>query len=258
MALHTTLQSVRQFSLVPPKEEMWTTTKIDNRLRSWHPTICNVKESWCHLQFEAFLRQSSCSCVQSVLRPHIRPIACEGIPIRQSHKHCSMQHSQLASRLLQFFVCRHVCIQPWTSPKSPEYCGMLCRPPANVRPHHTNTQGVTLAAGVSKSNFQDGDTSLHGSINWAITLLGTTNFVPHPKLWPSFGIRWTLVVQLTKTSLGDKAFSHTAPSIWNSLPLSIRQCKTLLPFRKHLKKYLFLILNLTLNPNLVPRSYDRP
>ena len=46
----------------------------------------------------------------------------------------------------------------------------------------------------------------------------------------------------------NKAFSHMPPSVWNTLPLSIRQCITLSTFRKIWK---CICARLTLNPNLV-------
>ena len=38
---------------------------------------------------------------------------------------------------------------------------------------------------------------------------------------------------------GRRSFSVFAPSLWNSLPLSLRQLSTLDSFKKHLKTYLF-------------------
>ena len=40
-------------------------------------------------------------------------------------------------------------------------------------------------------------------------------------------------------SFGRRSFSVFAPSLWNSLPLSLRQLSTLDSFKKHLKTYLF-------------------
>jgi len=42
-------------------------------------------------------------------------------------------------------------------------------------------------------------------------------------------------------SWGKRAFSIYAPSLWNSLPLSLRQCSSLCSFKKHLKTHLFNI-----------------
>ena len=40
-------------------------------------------------------------------------------------------------------------------------------------------------------------------------------------------------------SYGDRAFKVAAPKLWNKLPLSIRQCKTLATFKAKLKHHLF-------------------
>ena len=44
----------------------------------------------------------------------------------------------------------------------------------------------------------------------------------------------------TKRTLGDRAFSVAAPSLWNSLPLAIRQLKTLHSFKSALKRHFFM------------------
>ena len=43
----------------------------------------------------------------------------------------------------------------------------------------------------------------------------------------------------TKTKLGDRSFSSSAPAVWNSLPYSIRHISTLESFKKSLKTHLF-------------------
>ena len=49
-----------------------------------------------------------------------------------------------------------------------------------------------------------------------------------------------LKVQKTRTkSYGDRAFQNSAPKLWNSLPISIRQCETLTSFKSDLKNHLF-------------------
>ncbi|XP_060780506.1 NACHT, LRR and PYD domains-containing protein 3-like [Neoarius graeffei] len=40
-------------------------------------------------------------------------------------------------------------------------------------------------------------------------------------------------------TLGDRAFAIAAPTLWNSLPLAIRNSDTLLSFKRHLKTHLF-------------------
>ena len=41
------------------------------------------------------------------------------------------------------------------------------------------------------------------------------------------------------SSLGDRAFAHAAPILWNSLPLTIRTSSSLAIFKKQLKTFLF-------------------
>ena len=42
-----------------------------------------------------------------------------------------------------------------------------------------------------------------------------------------------------KTAVGSRAFSSSAPKVWNSLPTDIRECATLLTFRRKLKTFYF-------------------
>lgn len=50
-----------------------------------------------------------------------------------------------------------------------------------------------------------------------------------------------LAIPRTSTAAGDKAFSVAAPKLWNSLPLNIRCCNSLLTFKNNLKTHLFTI-----------------
>ena len=47
------------------------------------------------------------------------------------------------------------------------------------------------------------------------------------------------VVPCIKTKTGSRAFSISGPSLWNALPVPIRNAKTILTFRKLLKSHLF-------------------
>ena len=51
-----------------------------------------------------------------------------------------------------------------------------------------------------------------------------------------------LSVPFVNSVLGERAFSYTAPSLWNSLPDSLRTCTSLASFRRDLKTYLFSML----------------
>ena len=60
--------------------------------------------------------------------------------------------------------------------------------------------------------------------------------------------RWTLrsddqgLLHIPKTNcktLGDRSFAYAAPQLWNSLPLNVRNCDSILVFKKRLKTFLF-------------------
>ena len=60
--------------------------------------------------------------------------------------------------------------------------------------------------------------------------------------------RWKLrsddqgLLHIPKTNcktLGDRAFAHAAPQLWNSLPLNVRKCENISDFKKRLKTFLF-------------------
>jgi hypothetical protein len=48
-----------------------------------------------------------------------------------------------------------------------------------------------------------------------------------------------LSVDRTRTVISTRSFHHSAATTWNSLPLEIRNCQTLLTFKRRLKTYLF-------------------
>ena len=49
----------------------------------------------------------------------------------------------------------------------------------------------------------------------------------------------TLVNQRTSTNIAKCDFRHSSPSVWNSLSHTIRNCTSLLSFKKNLKTYYF-------------------
>ena len=53
-----------------------------------------------------------------------------------------------------------------------------------------------------------------------------------------FGLHF-LVIPRTSSTLGDRAFSVVAPTLWNSLPVNIRCCSSLQSFKNLLKTYLY-------------------
>jgi len=48
-------------------------------------------------------------------------------------------------------------------------------------------------------------------------------------------------VPRTRTKFGDRAFSVAGPTVWNSLPESVRSAETLASSKRKLKTYLFNI-----------------
>ena len=52
-------------------------------------------------------------------------------------------------------------------------------------------------------------------------------------------IQWILRIPRALNSYGDRAFSNTAPRLWNALPAQLRQAETLTYFKAHLKHLLF-------------------
>ena len=59
--------------------------------------------------------------------------------------------------------------------------------------------------------------------------------------------KFLLSTPLTRTkTYGERSFSYTAPTHWNSLPYDIRQQKTLHTFKKDLKTYLFAYISTSL------------
>ena len=49
----------------------------------------------------------------------------------------------------------------------------------------------------------------------------------------------SLSVPRTNTVIGQTAFSYSAPTIWNSIPLNIRQLSSIQSFKKHIKTHFF-------------------
>ena len=47
------------------------------------------------------------------------------------------------------------------------------------------------------------------------------------------------VPKVSCSTLGDRAFAHSAPVLWNSLPLTIRTSSSLAIFKKQLKTFIF-------------------
>ena len=48
-----------------------------------------------------------------------------------------------------------------------------------------------------------------------------------------------LLLEVGKTSAGDRAFVNVAPLLWNRLPYSVRACSTVETFKSRLKTHLF-------------------
>ena len=57
----------------------------------------------------------------------------------------------------------------------------------------------------------------------------------------SAGANMLKIIRTKRRTWGDRAFSAAAPSLWNALPIHIRQAPTLPSFKKALKTHLFKI-----------------
>ena len=57
----------------------------------------------------------------------------------------------------------------------------------------------------------------------------------------SAGANMLKIIRTKRRTWGDRAFSAAAPSLWNALPIHIRQTPTLPSFKKALKTHLFKI-----------------
>ena len=202
--------------------------QFNNRCARRNSAISHVNESCCHPGLKAFLWQSGCNYVPSVLLWHTSSTACEWLDrYQKSTKHCVIRHSQLASRLMQLLVCRLVGVESPSSSGSAEHIGTCRRPPAKVRQSHGNIEELHWLPVRSSVNFKV------SKLAFKVQLSGLPCYLAQliVRRVPSSALRSAseelLVVPRIWTSLGDMSFSYTAPSIWNSLPLSIRQCKSL-------------------------------
>ena len=67
---------------------------------------------------------------------------------------------------------------------------------------------------------------------------GTPEMFQHSPILGCSSI-WDLKYTFSQTSIGDKSFCISGPSLWNSLPKNIREAHTLSGFKKGLKSYLY-------------------
>jgi hypothetical protein len=49
----------------------------------------------------------------------------------------------------------------------------------------------------------------------------------------------TLTIPRTNLTIGQRAFCYSSPTIWNSIPLTIRQAPSIDSFKRHLKTFYF-------------------
>ena len=69
-----------------------------------------------------------------------------------------------------------------------------------------------------------------------ITYLNFSVFISLSVIWGPLAL---LTVKRTRTVLAARGFKHSSVSIWNSLPVDIRNSDTLFGFRRRLKTFLF-------------------
>jgi len=111
-------------------------------------------------------------------------------------------------------------------------------------------QSTSLAANSPTRHLQDSSHHLQETIHRHSCLPVS----PHPWLPTSTNITiiWTIILTVARTTLAltAKAFSVSAPSVWNSLTYNCRSAELLSTFRRNLKlSYLTL---LTVNVNTRP------
>jgi len=63
----------------------------------------------------------------------------------------------------------------------------------------------------------------------------------HPALQRLRSASLDFIVLQTRTKFGDLVFSAAGPTVWNSLPESVKSAMTLASFKRKLKTYLFNI-----------------
>ena len=125
--------------------------------------------------------------------------------------------------------------------ESPKQCSLFCSPCTSTCSHHSNTQTSSLVACQSPIFY-------HTACLCFSTITSSTPAYLSDLLQlysPSRSLRSSADTHLFKIPLytcktkGDRAFSYFGPSVWNSLPLHIRNAATIDTFKSALKTYLF-------------------
>ena len=124
---------------------------------------------------------------------------------------------------------------------SPKQCSPSCSPCTSTCSHHSNTQTSSLVACHSTSFYKTTCLCFN-----AITSSTPAYLSDLLHLYsPSRSLRSSADTHLLKIPLykcktkGDRAFYYFGPSVWNSLPLHIRNATTIDTFKSALKTYLF-------------------
>ena len=75
--------------------------------------------------------------------------------------------------------------------------------------------------------------------------------MPYPTPGPvrSADANYLAIPQSRTKTYGDRAFSVSARTLWNGLPDELRECNELVPFKRHLKTFLFNSAYNLLDPN---------
>ena len=64
-------------------------------------------------------------------------------------------------------------------------------------------------------------------------------YIPSRTLRSSTDTTRFVIPKMLMKSYGERSFVHSGPKIWNSLPQNLREIKSFLTFKRHLKTYLF-------------------
>jgi hypothetical protein len=131
---------------------------------------------------------------------------------------------------------RLACFQRHTAASSVQSC--TCRPAGRQSLKRQTSPAVTpLVAGAGKGSLQADTDDLQSSRDWPASV--SIQSLHHQHTPVRLMRRPRLDVPHTRTEFGKRTFIVAAPPVWNELPESLRQCRNLTTFKKHLKTCLF-------------------
>ena len=108
---------------------------------------------------------------------------------------------------------------------------------SRLRPYLENV-AINAALPLEASRSSDGNVTF-----WSVYLSESVQPVSSnpARQRPRSASSLDFIVPRIRTKFGDRAFSDAGPTVWNSLPESVRSADTLASFKRKLKTYLFNI-----------------